>query len=160
MPKAIRFDNGKEFLNAELESWCAQQGIEIQTTVPYSPSQNGIAECMNRTIVELVRAMINSNQLPQFLWENAVAHAVYVCNRAFTKPLGLMNLGSNRGQMSHTYENLGHLYGFYYKAKKSHLKCYRNPIDVLMLAMMTDQIPFYTIMPKLEKSLNLEIFAS
>jgi hypothetical protein len=25
-PKAIRFDNGKEFLNQELENWCAQQG--------------------------------------------------------------------------------------------------------------------------------------
>ena len=33
-PKAIRFDNGKKFLNEELESWCAQQGIEIQTTAP------------------------------------------------------------------------------------------------------------------------------
>ena len=64
LPKVIRFDNGKEFLNAKLESWCAQQGIEIQTTAPYSPSQNGIAKFMNRTFVELARAMINSNQLP------------------------------------------------------------------------------------------------
>ena len=88
LPKAIRFDNGKEFLNKELESWCAQQGIDIQTTAPYSPSQNGVAERMNRTIVELARAMINEHQLPQFLWEHAVAHAVYVRNRAFTKPLG------------------------------------------------------------------------
>ena len=87
-PKAIRFDNGKEFLNEELASWCAQQGIEIQTTAPYSPSQNGVAERMNRTIVELARAMLNEHQLPQFLWEHAVAHAVYVCNRAFTKALG------------------------------------------------------------------------
>jgi transposase InsO family protein len=69
--KAIRIDNGKEFLNKELKDWCAQQGIDIQTTAPYSPSQNGVAESMNRTVVELARAMINSNQLPQFLWEHA-----------------------------------------------------------------------------------------
>ena len=87
-PKAIRFDCGKEFLNAELETWCAQQGIEIQTTAPYSPPQNGIAERMNRTIVELARAMLNAHHLPQFLWEYAVAHAVYLRNRAYTKPLG------------------------------------------------------------------------
>ena len=45
---------------------------------------------MNRTVVELARAMINSgtHQLPQFLWEYAIAHAVYVRNRAFTKTLG------------------------------------------------------------------------
>jgi hypothetical protein len=88
LPKAIRFDNGKEFLNQGLKDWCAQQGIDIQTTAPYSPSQNGVAERMNRTVVELARAMINSHQLPQFLWEHAIAHAVYVRNRAFTKPLG------------------------------------------------------------------------
>jgi hypothetical protein len=88
LPKAVRFDNGKEFLNDELKEWCAQQGINIQTTAPYSPSQNGVAERMNRTIVEIARAMIRANQLPQFLWEHAIAHAVYVRNRAFTKPLG------------------------------------------------------------------------
>ena len=65
-PKAIHFDNGKEFLNQELKDWCNQQGINIQTTAPYSPSQNGVAEQMNCTVVELARAMINSgmHQLP------------------------------------------------------------------------------------------------
>ena len=88
LPKAIRFDCGKEFLKGELRTWCTQQGVEIQTTALYSPSQNGVAEQMNRTIVELARAMLNAHQLPQFLWEYAVAHAVYLRNRAFTKPLG------------------------------------------------------------------------
>ena len=65
-PKAIHFDNGKEFLNQELKDWCNQQGINIQTTALYSPSQNGVAEQMNCTVVELARAMINSgmHQLP------------------------------------------------------------------------------------------------
>jgi hypothetical protein len=64
-PKAVHFDCGKEILNEELESWCAEQGIEIQATALYSPSQNGIAERMNHTI---------ANQLPEFLWEYATAH--------------------------------------------------------------------------------------
>jgi hypothetical protein len=87
-PKAPRFDCGKEILNEELESWCAEQGIEIQAMAPYSPSQNGVAERMNRTIADLARAMIIANQLPEFLWEYATAHAVYVRNRAFTRSLG------------------------------------------------------------------------
>jgi hypothetical protein len=86
-PKALRFDRGKEFINEDLRKWCAEQGIEIQTTAPYSPAQNGIAERMNRTLVELARAMINAHGLPEFLWELAVAHAAYLRNRAFTSPL-------------------------------------------------------------------------
>jgi transposase InsO family protein len=86
-PKALRFDRGKEFINEDLRKWCAEQGIEIQTTAPYSPAQNGIAERMNRTLVELARAMINAHGLPEFLWELAVAHAAYLRNRAFSSPL-------------------------------------------------------------------------
>jgi hypothetical protein len=87
-PKALRFDRGKEFINEHLKKWCAEQGIEIQTTAPYSPAQNGVAERMNRTLVELACAMINAHGLPEFLWELAVAHAAYLRNRAFTSPLG------------------------------------------------------------------------
>ena len=47
-------------------------------TALYSPSQNGVAERMNRTLVELAHAMINAAKLPEFLWEPAVAHAAYV----------------------------------------------------------------------------------
>ena len=54
-------------------------------TAPYSPSQNGVAERMNCTLVELSRAMIKASDLPKFLWEPAVAHAVYVRNRSFTR---------------------------------------------------------------------------
>ena len=53
-PQAIRVDRGTEFLNDPIKVWCCEHGIEIQTTVPYSPSQNGVAEHMNRMLVELM----------------------------------------------------------------------------------------------------------
>ena len=40
---------------------------------------------MNRTLVELAHAMITDSKLPEFLWEPAVAHAVYVRNLSYTK---------------------------------------------------------------------------
>ncbi|CAG8746746.1 4113_t:CDS:2, partial [Acaulospora colombiana] len=40
-PKAIRFDNGKELINKQMDEWCKAKGIEIEPTAPYSPSQNG-----------------------------------------------------------------------------------------------------------------------
>jgi len=42
---------------------------------------------MNRTIVELGRAMLNGQHLSEFLWEHAILHVVYIRNRSYTKPL-------------------------------------------------------------------------
>jgi hypothetical protein len=85
--KGIEIDCGKEFMNENLEKWCSEHGIEIRLTVPYSPSQNGITEHMNRTLVELSCAMITGNQLPEFLWEYMVLHVAYIHNRSYTKHL-------------------------------------------------------------------------
>jgi hypothetical protein len=57
-PTIIQVDCSKEFINDVLDSWCHQQGIEIQPTAPYTPSQNRAAERANRTLVELAQAMI------------------------------------------------------------------------------------------------------
>ena len=64
-PKAIKIDKGSEFLNKILISWCHKQGYELQMTAPYSPSQNGVAERMNRTLVELGHAMLKGQDLPE-----------------------------------------------------------------------------------------------
>ncbi len=89
-PHAIRADRGTEFVNENLKDWCHAQGIELQVTAPYSPSQNGVSERMNRTLVELARAMLIAAQLPEFLWEPTVAHVTYLRNLSYTKPLAKM----------------------------------------------------------------------
>ena len=68
-PKAVRFDVSGEFLATELREWLKQEGFIAQPTTPYSPSQNGVAEHMNRTLAELAQAMVNARNLPLFLWE-------------------------------------------------------------------------------------------
>ena len=42
---------------------------------------------MNRTLVELTHAMITAARLPEFLWEPAIAHAVYLRNLSFTRSI-------------------------------------------------------------------------
>ena len=59
----------------------------VEYTAPYSPSHNGVAERQNRTLVELARAMINAQKLPFWLWFQAITHAAYLHNRAYTKAL-------------------------------------------------------------------------
>ena len=84
---AIRVNHRMEFINANLKNWCQAKGMEIQLTTPYSLSQNGIAECMNRTLVKLACAMLMALKLSEFLWEPAVAHAAYLRNRAYMTAL-------------------------------------------------------------------------
>jgi hypothetical protein len=61
--------------------------MEVHMTAPYLLSQNGVAERMNRTLEELARAMRLAADLPVFLWEHAIVHAVYVQNRAYSNAL-------------------------------------------------------------------------
>ncbi|GFY46300.1 retrovirus-related Pol polyprotein from transposon TNT 1-94 [Trichonephila inaurata madagascariensis] len=49
--------------------------------MPYTPQQNGAAECENRTIVESARSIIYATNLPLKLWAETVNMFVYVLNR-------------------------------------------------------------------------------
>jgi len=77
-PYAIHVDRGTEFINETLREWCNSQGIELQVTAPYSPSQNGVVERMNHTLVKLAHMMLMALEVPEFLWEAAVVHAAYL----------------------------------------------------------------------------------
>jgi len=85
-------DQGSEFVKDELLTWCRSKGVQLQLTAPYSPSQNGVAERMNRTLVELVWAMLADSNLSMFLWEPAVAHTAYLRNLSYTsvKPTAML----------------------------------------------------------------------
>ena len=56
-------------------------GIIQQTTGPYSPQQNGLAERMNRTITERARSMMNHMQVEKKWWAEAMNTAAYITNR-------------------------------------------------------------------------------
>jgi len=83
-PKAFRANNGGEYVNKDLANWCESKGIKFEYTAPHSPEQNGVAERMNRTLAELMRAMLITWEVPTFLWPEAVVHAAYLRNRTHT----------------------------------------------------------------------------
>ncbi len=79
--KMIRTDNGGEFTSKNFESFLKAKGIHHQLTVPYTPQQNGVAERMNRTLVESARCMIKHAKLSDSFWAEAVNTAAYLRNR-------------------------------------------------------------------------------
>ena len=66
-------DNAREFILSEFQESLDSEGIILEMTSPYLPSQNGVAERLNRTLIERARAMIINSGLPKFLWEEAIA---------------------------------------------------------------------------------------
>lgn len=78
----LRSDNGSEFINQDLEDFCSDKGIKMETTVRYTPEQNGAAERLNRTLMDKVRPMLAATAMPKYLWAEALATANYVRNRS------------------------------------------------------------------------------
>lgn len=78
--KTVHVDNAKEYTQGQFRDYAASRGILVRTTAPYSPSQNGIAERLNRTLAERARAMLIARDLPKFLWQEAWAYATYLKN--------------------------------------------------------------------------------
>jgi len=52
------------------------------------PKHNGVAECLNRMLVECVRAMIHASGLPKNLWGEVIMHATWLKNHLSTCRLG------------------------------------------------------------------------
>ena len=50
--KALRADRGGEYLSDEFSSFLKSNGIRAEFMAAYTPQQNGVAERMNRTLVE------------------------------------------------------------------------------------------------------------
>ena len=79
--KAIRTDNGREFDNRSFERFCNERGIKREFTNVYTPQQNGVAERVNRTVVDGARTILYESNISKSFWPEAVLFFVHVWNR-------------------------------------------------------------------------------
>ena len=56
--KALRSDNGGEFISNEFKYFCSKEGIRRELIVPHNPQKNGVMERKNRMIVDATEAML------------------------------------------------------------------------------------------------------
>jgi hypothetical protein len=80
----IRTDNAREF--KALEPWALKKGIQIEFTEPDTPQQNGVAERLNRHLLEMTRAILIDADVPKEYWPYAITMANYLRNRAVRVP--------------------------------------------------------------------------
>nr|GEY69849.1 hypothetical protein [Tanacetum cinerariifolium] len=80
--KKLRTDNGLEFCNQEFNNLCKESEIARHLTVAGTPQQNGLAERMNRTLLNKVRCLLIQTGLPDSFWAEATVTAAYLINRS------------------------------------------------------------------------------
>ncbi|KAM1690278.1 hypothetical protein ACFX11_032221 [Malus domestica] len=64
-----------------------EHGIDAQYTNPGTPEQNGVSERRNRTLIKMVRSMMNNSKLHTFLWGKAIKTTNYLLNRVPSKSI-------------------------------------------------------------------------
>jgi transposase InsO family protein len=82
--KWLRSDRGGEFLSTEFTNHLKSRGTERRLTTHDTPEHNGVAESLNRRVLERVWAVLHHSSLPKFLWGEAVLHAVWLKNQTST----------------------------------------------------------------------------
>lgn len=80
--KRLRTDRGGEYYDP---TFFENVGIVHEVTAPYTPQQNGIAERKNRTLTEMINAMLSKSGLSKGFWGEALLTACHVLNRVPTK---------------------------------------------------------------------------
>jgi transposase InsO family protein len=85
--RCLRTDGGGEYNSNAFDDLLRTCGISRQVTPPYTPEHNGVAERANRTLMEMVRCMLHTAQLPLKFWALALATATHLRNRSPTRAL-------------------------------------------------------------------------
>ena len=88
----LRFDRGGEYLPSNFNAFLTEPGIKHRCTAPYTPQQNGVAERKNRSLMEMARCMVKSQQLPNGFWLKVIMCATYVLSKCPTKALQSITL--------------------------------------------------------------------
>jgi chemotaxis protein histidine kinase CheA len=99
--KRFHSDGGGEYRSNLLKSYFAKQGTVMTTTTRDTPQHNGIAERMNRTILETARAMLFNGQMHVSYWQDAVLTAVQLINLQVPTTLTAENMTRHEAWTGH-----------------------------------------------------------
>ena len=79
--KRIRSDGGGEFLDGELQRFLHSEGILWKPSPPRTQRLNGGAERHVQTFKDKGRTLLFHAGAPEYMWNEALSHAVWVWNR-------------------------------------------------------------------------------
>jgi peptide/histidine transporter 3/4 len=102
--RSIQMDNAAKFSSRAFNDYCMALGIQVQHSVPYVHTQNGLVESLIKRVKLIARSLLQNCNLPTSCWGHAVLHAtdlIQLCPTAYhaTSPLQLVR--GNTPNISH-----------------------------------------------------------
>ena len=79
--------NGLELCNLQFNSFCKEEGMIRHRTCTYTSQQNGVAERLNRKIMNKVRSMLSESGFEVRFWAEAATTTVYLINRSMSSAI-------------------------------------------------------------------------
>ena len=78
--KTFHTDRGGEYTSEAFDEHLQKQGTKRSLTAHDTPQHNGAAERLNRTLLSLIRAMLDESGLPERYWADCAEYAAYLHN--------------------------------------------------------------------------------
>ncbi|KRX69779.1 Retrovirus-related Pol polyprotein from transposon TNT 1-94 [Trichinella sp. T6] len=106
--KTFRSDNATEYCSEKFQKFLRVNGIRHETSVQYTPQQNGVAERKNRTLLDMARCMLLESKLSLNFWAEAISTACYIRNRCPSRSLNGHTCLANhpeKGSSAHDQKN-------------------------------------------------------
>jgi hypothetical protein len=75
--RTVRIDNS-ELKSAHFDKYCAEKGITIEYTAPYTSAHNGKVERLHHTLMSKARIMSECNSFPANRWDELYVTAAYL----------------------------------------------------------------------------------
>ena len=98
--KFLQSDREDKYLSYEFGLQLKQCGIVSQFIPHGTPQRNGVSECRNHTLLDMVRSMMYLTDLPLSFWGDALETIAFTLNRAPSKSVETtpLNYGLARNQ--------------------------------------------------------------
>ena len=97
-------DNAAEFSSKAFNDYCMSLGINVEHSVPYVHTQNGLAESLIKRIKLIARPLLQNCKLPTSCWGHAVLHAadlIQIRHIAYNTVSPLQLVRGNQPSISH-----------------------------------------------------------
>ena len=87
--KKVNTDNGGEYMGQEFQDICGELGIIHETTTPYMPEHNGIAERYNRTLQEGSLTLLHDSGLTSRFKVSAIHMTNFIKNQLLHRQINM-----------------------------------------------------------------------
>jgi len=75
--KRLRCDNGKEYVNKDINRLAREKGIILDLCPPYVHQLNGTAEHYNKSIMDTARCLLSEAKINRRFWPEIIKTAAF-----------------------------------------------------------------------------------